>query len=187
MCGFRGKHLVINSSYHAYISHIPNPLPYNIAYLSWFATSYNDPSFTVLMWSYHWWSRYPFVWMPLQEWTYNNPQYILGYYHNYRFGEWSTCSKGGLPPFPLPHPMTSGYPYCQIWFPDLDGCHHCWFNLHRYGATSINNDNTCIDDGCLGENTIICWANTRQWFHSFCCWDIWVFSFSFWFIFDRLC
>jgi hypothetical protein len=34
---------------------------------------------------------------------------------------------------------------------------------------------------------IIHWANNKQWLHSFCYWDIWVFSFSFWFIFNSLC
>jgi hypothetical protein len=179
MCRFGGKHSVINSSYHACISPIPNPLPYNTTYLSWFATSYNGPSFTLLMWSYHWWSRYPFALMPLQEWAYNNPQYTLGYYHNYCFGKWSTCSEGGFPPFPSPHPMTIGYPYHQRWFLDLDGRHHCWTNLHRYGSTSINNDNTCSDDGCSGEYMIIYWTSTKQWFHSLCYWDIWVFAFLF--------
>ncbi len=56
--------------------------------------------FTVLMWSHHWWSRYPFTSMPLQKWMYNNPQHILRYCCNYCFGEWSTCSEGGLPPCP---------------------------------------------------------------------------------------
>jgi len=75
------------------------------SYLFWLVTSYGCPSFMMSMWSYHWRSRYPFVSMPLWEWTYNNPQYISGYYRSYCFGEWSTCSKGGFPPFPSPHPM----------------------------------------------------------------------------------
>jgi hypothetical protein len=57
----------------------------------------------------------------------------------------------------------------------------------KYGATNINDDNTCNNDGCLGEDMIICWASIKWWFHSPCYWDIWVSSFSFWFIFDHLC
>jgi len=59
--------------------------------------------------------------MPLHESTCSNPQYILKYYHNYCFGKWNTCSKGGLPPFLLPHLITSGYPYHQKWLLDLNG------------------------------------------------------------------
>ncbi len=45
MCGSKGKHLIISSSYHTCISYIINPLPYNIMYPSWFATSYSCPFF----------------------------------------------------------------------------------------------------------------------------------------------
>ncbi len=92
MCGSRGRHLVISSSYHTCILFIFNPFFYNITYLSWLATSYNYPSFTVSMWSYHWWFRYPFVLVPLWKWVYNIPQHISRYCCSYCFGEWSTCS-----------------------------------------------------------------------------------------------
>ncbi len=59
--------------------------------------------------------------------------------------------------------------------------------LHRYSATSINDNNTCSDDSRSKKDTIICWANIGQLFHSFCYWDVWMFSFLFWFIFYRLC
>jgi len=52
MCGFKGRHLVINSSYHTCILFVLYPFPYNTMYLSWLVTSYNCPSFTVSMWSY---------------------------------------------------------------------------------------------------------------------------------------
>ncbi len=81
---------------------------------------------------------------------------FLGYCHSYYFREWNTCWKGGLPPSPLPHSMTSGYPYYQKWLLDLDGCHRCWPNLHKYDVVNIDDDNTSNNDGCLGENTIIC-------------------------------
>ncbi len=101
MCGSRRRHLVISSSYHTYISFIVNPIFYNIMYPSWLVTSYRCPSFfMVLMWSYHWWSRYPFASVPWHEWMYSSPQCTSRYCHSYCFGEWSTCSKGGLPPFP---------------------------------------------------------------------------------------
>ncbi len=45
LCGSKGKRLVINSSYHTYISFILSPLPYSIIYPSWFVTSYSRPSF----------------------------------------------------------------------------------------------------------------------------------------------
>jgi hypothetical protein len=36
----------------------------SLPYLSWLATFYNCAPFMVLVWSYHWWSRYPFILMP---------------------------------------------------------------------------------------------------------------------------
>jgi hypothetical protein len=69
MC--KGKCLVISLSYHTSISFIIGPLSYNITYPSWLATSYSGPPFMVLVWSYHWWSRYSFVSMSQWEWTYS--------------------------------------------------------------------------------------------------------------------
>jgi hypothetical protein len=74
MCGLRGRHLVIISSYHTCILFILSPLLYNIMYLFWLALSYGCPSFTMLVWSYHWQSKYPFMFVPLWEWTYISPQ-----------------------------------------------------------------------------------------------------------------
>jgi hypothetical protein len=142
MCGSRDKRLVINLSYHINILFILSPFSYSITYLFWLATSYSCPSFIMLVWLYHWQSRYPFVLVPLWEWVYSNPQHISRYCHSYYFGKWSTCLKGGPPPFPSPHPMTSGYPYHQKWHGRCD----CWPNSHRYSAMSIVNDNTCSDD-----------------------------------------
>jgi hypothetical protein len=64
VCGFKGRCLVINLSYHTYILFIFNPFFYITSYMSWLATSYDCSSFTMLMWSYHWWSKYPFVSVP---------------------------------------------------------------------------------------------------------------------------
>jgi len=140
------------------------------------------------MCSYHWRFTYPFASVPLWEWTYSNPLHILGYYCNYCFGEWSTCSKGGLPPFLSSHaPNDKWISLSQELFMNFDGHCHCWPNSHRYGSTNINDDNTCSDDGCLGKDMIIHRMNNRWWFHSPCCWEIWVFSFPFRFIYDHLC
>ncbi len=72
MCGFKGKCLVISSSYHTNISFVIGPLSYNITYLSWLATSYNCALFMVLVWSYHWQSRCSFASMSMWERTYNS-------------------------------------------------------------------------------------------------------------------
>ncbi len=64
---------------------------------------------------------------------------------------------------------------------------HYWLDLHKYGVMSINDNNSCIDDVCLGENAIIRRMNTKRWFHSPCYWNVWVFSFSYWFIFFTIC
>jgi len=99
MCRSKGMRLVISSSYHTNILYIFNPLSYNITYPSWFATSYNCPSFMVLVWSYHWRSKYPFASVPLWEWVYNNPQHSSGYCRNYYFRGWRTCLEGCFPSF----------------------------------------------------------------------------------------
>jgi len=49
MCKSKGKHLIISLLYHTCISSILNPLPYNITYPSWLATSYGCPSFMMSM------------------------------------------------------------------------------------------------------------------------------------------
>jgi hypothetical protein len=183
MCRSRGKCLIINSSYHICILSIFSWLHYNITYLSWFATSYGYPFVMVSMWSYHWNFRYSFIFMPLWEWMYSSPQYTSKYYHNYCFGKWNTCSKGSLSHFPLPHLTTSGCFYHQRQLLDFNECCHCWSNSHKYGVASIDDDNTCDNNDCLGENMIICWTNVKQWFHSPCYLDVWVFSFLFWFVF----
>jgi hypothetical protein len=95
--------------------------------------------------------------------------------------------EGGLLPLFSSHPRSSGYPYHQGQLLDCDGHHHYWFNLHKYGATNIDDDNTCSDDGCSWKDTIIHWASTKHWFHSPCYWNVWVSSFLFLFIFDCLC
>ncbi len=77
MCMSKGRRFIINLFYHICISFIPSLLLYNTMYLSWLATSYSCPSFTMLMWSYHWWSKYPFTLVLLWKLTYNNPWYTL--------------------------------------------------------------------------------------------------------------
>ncbi len=107
MCESKGKCLVINSSYHINILFIIGPLFfYNTTYPSWLATCYSCPPFTMSMWSYHWRSRYPFDSVPLWEWAFSSPWHSSKYYYSYCFGKQNTCSKGGFPPFPSPHPMT---------------------------------------------------------------------------------
>jgi len=64
---------------------------------------------------------------------------------------------------------------------------HCWLDLHKYNATNINDNNTCNKNGCLREDIILSRMNTKRWVHSSCYWHIWMFSFSFWFIFYLLC
>jgi hypothetical protein len=55
------------------------------------------------------------------------------------------------------------------------------YDSHRYGVRSIDIDNICSNDGCLG--TIIRWVKIKWWFYYLCYWNVWVSSFSFWFNF----
>jgi hypothetical protein len=82
-------------------------------------------------------------------------QHILGYCCNYYFGEWNTCSEGGLPPFPSPYSMMNGYSYYQKMFGYFDGHCHYWSDSHRYDATNIDDDNTCNDNGYLKKYMIL--------------------------------
>jgi len=91
MCRLRSRCLVINLSYHICISFILSSFFYNILYPFWLATSHSCPSFTVLVWSYHKQSMYPFILVPLWEWMYSSPRHNLKYCHNYCFEKWSTC------------------------------------------------------------------------------------------------
>jgi hypothetical protein len=118
--------------------------------------------------------------MPLREWTHNNSRYTSRYYCSYCFRKWNTCLERGLLDFTSPYLTTNGH------LLNFDGCHHYWLDLHIYGATNIDDDNAC-DDGYSKEDMIICWTSTKWWFHSFYYWNMWLFSLSFWFIFDRLC
>jgi hypothetical protein len=95
--------LVINPSYHTYILFVFNSLFYNVMYSFWLARSSSCTSYTLPMWTYHWWFRYPLVLGPMWEWMCCSPQYFLGYFHNYCFKKWSTHAKNGFPPFPSPH------------------------------------------------------------------------------------
>jgi hypothetical protein len=185
MCRSKGRCLVINLSYHTSFSSFISSLFYNTTYPYWLATSYSYTPFTVLVWSYHWWLKYPFVLVPLLKWMYNNPWHISGYCCSYCFGKWNTCSEGGLPPFLSPHLTTNGYFNYRKWLPYLDGHCHCRPNSHKYGVVSIDDDNTCSDNGCSKEDTILHRTSTRRWLHSPCYWNIWVFSFLFWFIFNH--
>jgi len=110
LCGFRGMHLVINSSYHTCILIIPGP------FLSTLCTCLGLPHPTIVNLSWcecghtiHNLGTHLF-WCPYKKWVYNIPWYILGYYCSYCFGKWSSCLEGGLPHFLLPHLTTSGYP-----------------------------------------------------------------------------
>jgi hypothetical protein len=52
-------------------------------------------SFTMSMWSY-----YPFVTLPMREWTHYNPWYALKYHCSYRVGELCSHTKKGFSLFP---------------------------------------------------------------------------------------
>jgi len=82
------------------------PFFYIILYLSRYTTSYNCTSFTMLIWSYHWWFGYPFIMLPMREWVHCNPWYVSRYPCNYCIEKWSPHTKRGFSPFPPPHTKT---------------------------------------------------------------------------------
>lgn len=53
--------LVISLSYHTYISFVLYSFPFSVLYPPWLSTCYSYTFFTLLMWTYHWWFRYPLV------------------------------------------------------------------------------------------------------------------------------
>jgi hypothetical protein len=61
LCKSHSGHLVITSSYYTCILFVFSSHRYNVTYMLWRATSYSCTSFTLLMWTYHWWFRYSFA------------------------------------------------------------------------------------------------------------------------------
>jgi hypothetical protein len=68
LCKSSCECLVISPSYHTYILFVSASLPYIVTYPLWLVTSYYYTSFTLSMWTYHWWFRYPFDSVPMWEW-----------------------------------------------------------------------------------------------------------------------
>jgi hypothetical protein len=54
--------LIINPSYHTCVSFVFISFPYNVTYPPWFVTSYICTSFTLSMWTYHWWFGFHLFW-----------------------------------------------------------------------------------------------------------------------------
>jgi hypothetical protein len=73
---------------------------YSTSYLSLYTTSYSCASFSISMWSYHQWFRYPFATLHVREWTHYNPWYALRYHCNYCVGKWNSHTKRGFSLFP---------------------------------------------------------------------------------------
>jgi hypothetical protein len=111
LCRSNHRCLVISLPCHICILFVLGSLLHNIMYPLWFLTSNNCTSFMLSVWTYHCWFNYPFVSMPMWEWTHNNPWYSSKYCHNYCCGKWNTSIDKGFPPFPPPHLRTSWYSY----------------------------------------------------------------------------
>ncbi len=162
MCRSKGRHLLISLSCHTCISFILNPLPYNIMYPSWHATSYGCPSFMVLAWSYHWWFKYSFASMPFREWTYNNPWYTLGYCCSYWFGKWNTFQRE------VSHLFSH---HTQQWM-DIFIIIYGFKTLINVIITNLTRTDmvqqtltmrTRNDDGYSRKDAIIRWVNIKWW------------------------
>jgi len=106
---------------------------------------------------------------------------------NCHVGEWSSCIESDVSPFLLSYAEMSEYCHHQRWFSNLGKHRHCQFDSYRFGATCFDDDNTCNNDCCLKQNTILHRANAKRWFHYPCHRKLWLSMFSFWFIFYFLC
>jgi hypothetical protein len=100
MCRSNTRGLVIGLFRHSFISFVLRSSSYNSMYLFQYTTDYNSTSFTMLMWSYHWWFGHPFVTFPMWEWVHYNPWYNSRYRCNHCVREWCSCTKRGFPPSP---------------------------------------------------------------------------------------
>jgi len=65
LCKSHNGHLVNTSFYYTCILFVFNSHPYSVTYMLWHATSYSCTSFTLLVWTYHWWFGYSFASMPM--------------------------------------------------------------------------------------------------------------------------
>jgi hypothetical protein len=92
LCKSCNMGIVINSSYHSFISFVLCLFSYNIWYSFQYITSYNYASFTMLTWSYHRWIGYSFAVLFMLEWMHYRPRYISRYCCSYPVGEWSSCT-----------------------------------------------------------------------------------------------
>jgi hypothetical protein len=92
--------LIINSSYHPFISFILCLFSYSTSYSSQYTTSYNCAFFMMLVWSYHQWFEYWFVTLLMWEWTHCSPWYALRYHYNYRIGKWAHVQRKVFHLFP---------------------------------------------------------------------------------------
>jgi hypothetical protein len=81
--------------------------------------------------------------------------------------------------FSPPHTKTSGYCHHQRQFSNRGKHYHCRSNLYRFNA--------CNDIYHSIQGMILHKVNTKRWFHSRCHRDLWMFPFSFWFLFYFLC
>ncbi len=151
--------MVINSSDRICISFIFNPFFYNTMYPSWLATSYGCPCFTMLCGHIN---------DNLGTHLFRCPcggectRYILGLL----FWKVEHMFRRNSPSFSFATPN-------EGWiFLSLNMTFRPWWTLSLLtrlaynDVANIDDDNTCNNDGCLGEDMIICWMSTRRWFHS---------------------
>jgi hypothetical protein len=101
LCKSIHERLVISPSYHIYILFVIGLLLYNVMYPYWLATSYSCTFFMLLVWTYHWWFKCPFVLVHVQEWAHYSPRYSSRYHCNYYFEKLGSLTKRDFPPFPI--------------------------------------------------------------------------------------
>lgn len=88
--------------------------------------------------------------------------------------------------FPLLHLTPNQYSYHERQLLDLNECCHNRSDSPRHGIMHIIHDNTCNNNYCLKQDTIIHWTRTQKRLYSPCHRDLWLFSLSFRLFFDYL-
>jgi len=116
-----------------------------------------------------------------------SPWYVSRYCCSYCTGKWNSRIKKGFPPFPPPYMEMNGYYHHQKRFLNLGRHCHYWFNSYKFGVVCFNNNDTCNNSCYSKQGTILHKTSTKRWFDSPCHKDLWLFLFSFWFLFYFLC
>jgi hypothetical protein len=188
LCKFSYECLIINSSYHNYISFILNSLPYSIMSLLWLIISYSCTFFTLSMWTYHRWFGYPLMFeVFVQEWTYCTYNIFRNIVTTifWRLERIYQIEVSHLFPYHIWRQMNIFITRDSFW--TLMDVVIAYYTPSNIPIICIIHNCACNDSCYLWKDKIIYGVYTKIKLHSPCYRDLWLSSFLFQFLFYYLC